>query len=208
MGILVVDVETTGLNSKEDRVIEFGAVALDKDGNEVGRISQLVDPGVSISPFITQITGITNAMIRKDGIPFEKCAKRIFNWINSCTWICGQNVDFDKRFLSNELSLCDLHLPEKPTLDTLELSRRFIPLDVLRSKNLKSLSNYFGVDLTNAHRAVHDCDATGKVLFALLKEFDLTIDEAVSNEIVSIGKHSIGKDPFQAMLEGMPVKHH
>ena len=58
---IALDLETTGLSAQRDRITEIGAVKI-RDGRITDRYAQLVNPGVLISPRITQITGITNAM--------------------------------------------------------------------------------------------------------------------------------------------------
>jgi len=201
MPILAFDVETTGFSPNKDRIIEFGGVAFDDNGKVIGKVSQIINPQCQIPPKVTEITGITQAMA-EGGIPFEDFAPHAYKWLSRAPVWCGQNVSFDKGFIKSELKRSGFDFPEKPTLDTLAIARRFIPNDVLKSKKLSSLSYHFGVQLTNAHRAIDDAEATGAILFKMIEQLDLTLEQLIQEDAVELGKKMIGQDPFEAQFLG------
>ena len=72
-----VDIETTGIRPKWDRIIEIGAVKV-RDGKEVDRFSQLIYPGIHIPPRITELTGITDEMLGENR-PFIRYFPGLWN---------------------------------------------------------------------------------------------------------------------------------
>jgi DNA polymerase-3 subunit alpha (Gram-positive type) len=89
--IIVFDFETTGLNSKKDRIIEIGAVKL-KDNKIIDKFNQLINPGILIPDKIQNLTGINQEMV-DDKPSIEEGMKRFFDFIGSCTTLCAHNAD-------------------------------------------------------------------------------------------------------------------
>lgn len=207
MGILVFDTETTGLVPGKDRVIEFGAVAFSYDGEVLGRLGKLINPQRPIPWESTRIHGITDQMVRQDGSLWEQVAETIFKWMDSADVWCGHNLGFDTRFMTSEFERLGMPMPEKPEIDTMTVAQRFIPSDRLKSKRLGRLAEFYGISLSSAHRAVHDSEATGELLFAMSEDLDLSIAELISSDVVSLGKYHIGSDPFLAQVAGHTIKH-
>ncbi len=161
--IVVIDFETTGLNCMHDRVIEIGAVRLHK-GQVLDELSVLIDPETAISSKITELTGITQAMVA--GQPkFCDVADDLLRFIGEAP-LAAHNADFDSGFLKEELNRCDRDW-DGPIIDTLALARKAYP--TLKSHRLGSVCKHVGVNLKNAHRAVHDARATAQILWAMLK---------------------------------------
>lgn len=174
--IIVFDFETTGLNSKKDRIIEIGAVKL-KDNKIIDKFNQLINPGILIPDKIQNLTGINQEMV-DDKPSIEEGMKRFFDFIGSCTTLCAHNADFDYGFLENNYKLTK----EYTIIDTLELSRRI--LKNKRRHNLKALTKHFKIELENHHRAVDDSEATAKVLiefFKILEEKNVTNINEINN---------------------------
>ncbi len=156
---VVVDIETTGLAPPGARITELAAVRV-RRGEVDLEFSQLVDPGCAIPPKITEITGITTAMVR--GQP------RIEDvWSHFLSFLGGQvlvahNARFDLSFLDCEAErLSGQPLPH-PELCTVALSRRAWP--ALERHTLDSVAAHLDLRFRERHRALGDACVTAQVL--------------------------------------------
>jgi len=160
--IAVFDLETTGGDPDNDRIIQFGGVKLSGDLVEIpSRIAIMVDPDYPISPESTAIHGITNADLV--GRPkFAEVAVLIEQWIGDCD-LAGHNIlAFDLPLLIAEFERhtdIRLKLERRPIYDTFELFKHFVPhtLD-------GALWFYQHEHMEDAHDALFDADAAAKVL--------------------------------------------
>ncbi len=98
---VMLDLETTGGSAVHDRITEIAAVRVE-NGVEVARWSTLVNPGVSIPPFIQSLTGITDAMV-EDAPTFAQVAPRLLELLDGAVFV-AHNVRFDHGFVVNELA--------------------------------------------------------------------------------------------------------
>lgn len=204
--ILSIDTETTGLDSFRDHILEFG-YALFEDGVPTKSGSIFINHGIQIPRESTLIHGITEEMVSADGLPPQDAGEKILEIFELGDCICGQNLDFDIGFLLARNSPVYRRLKRnKPEIDTLKIARKFIPNKTLRRKGLGSICDFFGVNLTGAHRAFHDCIATGEVLFKMADRLGVSIEELQSPRLTSLGPYAIGVDPFEATLMGYPNK--
>ena len=161
--VVVVDFETTGLSAKHDRIIEIGAVRL-RNGQVQEDLSLMIDPGMPLPEKITQLTGITNAMVH--GQPtFAQAAQQLLAFLDGAVF-AAHNAAFDYAFFQEELRRCGLRW-EGPVLDTLAFARKAYPK--LKSYKLGSICKHLGISLKNAHRAVHDAKATALMLARMLQ---------------------------------------
>ncbi|NLO85745.1 MAG: PolC-type DNA polymerase III [Clostridiales bacterium] len=190
--IVVFDFETTGLSHATDRIIEVGAVKL-VDGQITDELSILCDPGVPLRPKITELTGITDLMLRGKESPASGVSK-LLEFIGDCA-VCAHNAPFDIGMLNAECSRMGTSF-SAPVLDTLTFSRRLYPKQ--KSHTLKSVCRVHGVSLKNAHRAVHDASATAQCLAKMYDEVEKMgahtlagIDGVVSGESMSASNHII-----------------
>lgn len=163
---VVVDVETTGTNPDNGRIIEIACVLV-KDGTIVEEFSSLVNPHQYIPHFISQMTGITNEMVFNAPDFFEIVGKlkRFFSAKNAI--FVGHNVNFDYNFVKSSFEQIGEPFPEIPKLCTLKLARRLI--SGTNKKNVGSLSEYLGIHIKNRHRAFGDARATAQILLELLE---------------------------------------
>ena len=159
---VVVDVETTGLNTSSDKITEIGAVRIE-NGVEVAEFSKLIDPEIPIPEKVTELTGISAAMLR--GQPtIEQTVGEFAAFCEGCVLV-AHNASFDMSFFRRAFR--DAGLPfEYPVLDTLAMTRNYFKQ--AKSHKLGQLCKMLGISLTNAHRAVHDARATGEVLMKTL----------------------------------------
>ena len=161
--IVVLDFETTGLNPRPCRVIEIGAVRL-KNGAVEDSLSLLVNPHVSLPARVSELTGITDAMLA-DKESAETAIPKLMDFIGDAP-IAAHNASFDGAVLRAELQRLGLHF-EAPVLDTLTMARKLYP--DMKSHKLGSLCKQLGVSLKNAHRAVHDATATALCLAKMME---------------------------------------
>ncbi len=150
----IIDVETTGGDPKRDKLTEFAVVI--HDGEKIIKsFHTLINPERSIPPFITQITGITDDMV-KDSPKFYEVAKEIVE-ITEGAYFVAHNVRFDYGFVCNEFRR--LGYPyQRQTLCTVQMSRKAFP--GLPSYSLGKLVKHFDIPLKNHHRAFDDAMAT------------------------------------------------
>lgn len=154
---VALDIETTGLNPAQEQILELAAVRM-KDGEEVGRFSQLIRPTKEISPFITQLTGIDNAMVM-DAPRIEAVLPAFLAFLGN-DLLLGHNTAFDLRFIRYH-SMVVLHRRvANPYMDTLRISRLLFPQ--LPNHKLSTLIQYFGIGDTVEHRALSDAIQTMK----------------------------------------------
>ncbi|MEZ4459548.1 MAG: 3'-5' exonuclease [bacterium] len=160
--LAVIDVETTGLDAATDRVMEIAIIRFE-GGQVVDRYGQLVHPGIPIPEDSTRITGIKDEDV-KDAPRFEEIADEVFSRLQG-VGLVAYNLAFDRGFIKAELQRCGMAWPEDaPTLDPLIFARQFFRNSP--RKNLGAISKLLGIPLEEAHRAVHDAEVAGKVLFA------------------------------------------
>ena len=145
-----VDIETTGLDPKQDKIIEIGAVRVER-GLICGQFSTFVNPRRKLEPRIEELTGITDAMV--SGAPdIGEVIGQVMDFCGGLP-ILGHHVIFDYSFLKRAAVNSGLSF-EKNGIDTLALCRRFMPEE--EKKNLSSACRYFGVEPQTAHRALSD----------------------------------------------------
>ena len=162
--IVVLDFESTGLNTGKAKIIEIGAVKL-QDGTVIDSLEQLVDPGQPVGPKITEITGINDAML--EGQPkAEEALPKLLEFIGDLP-IAAHNAHFDASLLKAELKRLGLTF-DHPVMDTLSYARKLYP--DLKSFRLAALCKHLGVSLKNAHRAVHDATATALCLKRMFED--------------------------------------
>lgn len=171
--LAVIDVETTGLDDEEDRIIEIGIIEF-RDGEVVDEYGQLVDPECPLPEETTEITGITEADL--EGKPvFEEIADEVHERL-TVGGIVAYNLDFDKGFVEAELDRCGLDWPEDaPEIDPLVFAREFYK--DRRRKNLGTIADILDIPLEEAHRATHDAEVAGHVLFAFEERLPEKLDE-------------------------------
>jgi DNA polymerase-3 subunit epsilon len=164
----VIDVETTGTSADYgDRVTELGIVRIE-GGCKVAEYQQLFDPQRRVSPGITALTGISQAMV--DGQPrFIEQLDRITSLLSGAI-ILGHNVRFDLSFISREYRRCGQELsvvlgPGVHVLDTVRIARRRFGRG---GNGLQRLASRLGIAPIAAHRALADAQTTHLVFEQLM----------------------------------------
>lgn len=152
---IVFDIETTGLDSSYDEVIEIGAIKV-KDNKIVSKFNSLVKPRNEIDEYITELTGITNEMV-KDAPTIEEILPDFMNYIGNDILI-GHNVNFDINFIYDNLYRNKFDVLTNDFIDTMRISKKLLP--DLPHHRLIDLARYFEIDTTNNHRSLKDCEIT------------------------------------------------
>ena len=157
---IVFDLETTGLSDRYCKIIEFGAVKIE-NGTEAGRLDILINPGVPIPRKITQLTHITNEMV-KNQPTIDEAFDKILDFIGDGILV-AHNAEFDYPFLQEELKRCGREPLKNGVIDTLALSRYLFPK--ARGHRLGDLCRNYEVnyDEEGAHRADYDAGVLNEV---------------------------------------------
>ncbi len=197
------DTETTGVKPDKDRITEIAAF------DPVRNLSfcKFVNPGMPIPPEVTQITGITDEMV-KDAPNFSIVGKEFFDFCSGDIILIAHNNDaFDKHFLVHEAKRSGLIMPNFTYIDTLKWARKYRP--DLPKHPLQYLREIYGIEAGNAHRALDDVMVLYKIFSQMIE--DLPIDE-VYNLIYNNQSSSVVRQmPFGkhrgVLLEALP-KHY
>lgn len=151
--IVVIDLEATGGHLERDELIDIGAVKLGPDG--YAEFGALNDPKRPIPPFITKLTGISQAMVR-NAPPLDASLEKLAQFIEGAT-IVIQDAHFDVAFLEPRFARLGFKL-NNPLVDTINLAKRTLP--GRRRRGLDSLAATYGVTIESRHRALGDARAT------------------------------------------------
>ncbi len=173
--VLILDTETSGLRFSSDEIIEFSAIKLLWRGEELQAVSE-TDEFVRLSgsrrldPKITELTGITDEMLREEGISKQALCLLLAQLLTPRTLIVAYNAQFDLLFLYHLLNKYgDARLlKDQPKLDLLTVykDRREYPHKLCNAIEGYGLSD----KVCNSHRAIDDVRATVEVLRAMAKE--------------------------------------
>ncbi|MBP1888511.1 DNA polymerase-3 subunit alpha (Gram-positive type) [Clostridium moniliforme] len=181
---VVFDLETTGFSPKNDKIIEIGAVKIE-NGKIIDRFSEFVNPKRNIPYKITELTGISDDMV-KNSEDIETLLPKFLEFSKGSVLV-AHNAAFDTGFIKGNCRRLGLDF-DFTILDTVPLARFLYP--ELKKVKLNIVAKHLGISLENHHRAVDDAKATCDILlkcFEKLKEekeiYDLKSlnDEFLSN---------------------------
>ncbi|WP_411076801.1 TerD family protein [Streptomyces sp. cmx-10-25] len=160
----LVDVETSGLVARRDRILSIAVLTFGPDGTRTGEYSTLLNPGCDPGP--VHIHGLTGE--RLSGAPtFEQVAGRIGALLQDRVMV-AHNAQFDYDFLAHEFARARLHLPVTQRLCTLALNRRVEP--PVADLSLASLAAHYGVPQNRAHDALDDTRVLSGIFRSSLSE--------------------------------------
>ena len=166
------DIETTGFSSQNDRIIEIGAVRI-KNGEILEKYDTFVDPEIDIPERITELTGITNEMVRGQR-KIEEVLPEFLNFVGDRLLI-AHNASFDTSFIRRAAERTKLQF-NNPYLDTVAMSRYVNP-DLSKHK-LDVLAKYYDLGDFNHHRACDDAEMLALIFFKMI---DKLREEGVTN---------------------------
>ncbi|WP_053219624.1 PolC-type DNA polymerase III [Virgibacillus senegalensis] len=162
---VVFDVETTGLSAVYDTIIELAAVKV-KGGEIIDRFEAFANPHHPLSQTTIDLTGITDDMV-KDAPEVGEVLKDFHEWMGDAVLV-AHNASFDMGFLNEGLKKIGYEKAGNPVIDTLELARFLYPS--LKNHRLNTLCKMLDIELTQHHRAIYDAEATGYLLWKLIKQ--------------------------------------
>lgn len=166
---VVLDLETSGGSPKAGAgITEIGAVKI-RGGEVIGKFQTFINPGTPIPPFITVLTGITDAMV----IAAPKITEAFptlleFLGSDSETVFVAHNAPFDLGFLRAAAATHKYPWPKYPVIDTAKLARQVLSKDEVINCKLGTLAKFFNATVSPTHRALDDALATVDVLHGLI----------------------------------------
>ncbi len=182
--IAIVDVETTGGNASNNRLIEIGIIRIE-NGVEVCRFQSLVQPEQSVPIFVQNLTGISDRDLESAPL-FEAIADKVEECLKDALFI-GHNVRFDYDFVRHEFRRLGRRFAAS-TLCSARLSRAFFP--EYKRHNLSEIVTRHGLSVSARHRALDDAQAVWDF-------FRKSVD------VVGAEKF---KDFFEKLVAGRPAK--
>lgn len=147
---IIFDTETTGLDSREDRIIEIGGIELDNHFPTGRTLHLYINPGDrKVHPDALAVHGITDEFL-SDKPAFADVAEQILSFFEGAKWI-AHNATFDMGFINAEFSRLGMPaIAPSEVIDTLSLARRKHPMG---PNSLDALCKRYGID--NSHRTKH-----------------------------------------------------
>jgi len=170
--MVVFDIETTGLDNRSCGITEIGAVLV-RDGEVLDRFDTFVDPGMPIPPAISELTGITDEMVKGAPTPGE-ALKRFLDFAGDRVLI-AHNANFDTGFLRVVSQKEKIPFPNT-YLDTVALSRYVNP--ELKKHKLDAIAEHYKLGDFNHHRAADDAEMLARVFFVMC---DRLREEGITN---------------------------
>lgn len=172
---VVFDIETTGLSNQNDRMTEIGAVRINH-GQVVDVFNTFVNPEMHIPENITELTGITDDMV-KDAPSESEALEAFFAFLGRSdkgipgdrVLLIAHNADFDTGFIRAAATRSGVDF-KNPYLDTLALARFLLP--DLKKHKLDSLADHYGLGDFNHHRASDDAAMLAAIYERMLRELD------------------------------------
>ncbi len=192
--IAIVDTETTGMRAERDRIVEIGIVRVE-NGVIVRKYSTLINPGRTISAFITSINGITNEALAS-APSFDEVALEIQELLEGAVFV-AHNVRFDYSFVRQEFKRLGIAW-KRPYACSVEVSRSLFPRH--RRHNLDAIIERFGLSCESRHRAYDDAHAVFQFFEAVSKDMGAKrLAEAITKQLEN-GALKVGREA----LRGLP----
>ncbi len=194
----IIDIETTGGSPVSERITEIAIVIHDGE-KTINEFVSLINPEKKIPYYITNLTGISNAMVAESPRFFE-IAKEIVEITSGCIFV-AHNVSFDYQFIHNEFKRLGYDYARKK-LCTVQLSRRLIP--GLPSYSLGKICRQLNIEINGRHRAAGDAYATVQ-LFEHLLSLSCQ-NERVVSELPDLDKKDLHPNLSPDLITNLPEK--
>ena len=188
---VVLDLETSGASPKTGSAItEIGAVKV-CGGQLLGTFKTFVNPGTPLSPFITELTGITDEMLI-DAPRIESVLPLLFEFLGSdkSTVFVAHNAPFDLSFLKASAALHGYTWPNFRVIDTVKAARFVLTKDDVANYQLGTLAIYFQTEIAPNHRALDDALATVDVLHGIIERMG-TFGITTINQMLNAGAKKV-----------------
>lgn len=165
---VLYDLETTGISSTQDEVIEISAVKV-RNGSIVDEFSELVNPGRPIPRAASMVNHISDAMVA-NADPFQVVLRDFLDFTGADVLV-GHNIhSFDMKFLYRDCERYFGQTLSNDYVDTLKIAKMVFP--EWKHRRLGDLAEYYGISTAGAHRALTDCKMNQKIFELLAKELE------------------------------------
>jgi DNA polymerase III epsilon subunit family exonuclease len=184
---VVLDLETSGASPKTgNSITEIGAVKV-RGGQVLGVFRTFVNPGKTLPPFISQLTGITDEML-VDAPSIESVLPILLEFLGSeqTTVFVAHNAPFDLSFLKASAALHGYRWPNFRVVDTVKAARFVLTKDDVANYQLGTLATYFRTEIAPSHRALDDALATVDVLHGIIERMG-TFGITTINQMLKAG---------------------
>lgn len=167
MRFTIFDTETTGLTlhpeaplEQQPKIIEVGLLTIDENGDIISEFNELINPEQELEKIITEITGITDSMLRPCK-PMLDWIAPILQIIQTSDVVCAHNLSFDKQLLDMDAARCGREIRWPRLFCTVEAYQELWGY----RPNLKKLyQEIIGHPLAQTHRAIEDCEALAEII--------------------------------------------
>ena len=191
--VVVYDVESTGTDTSQDRIIQIAAIRIDENGQVLETFERFINPGVPVGQS-EEVHGFSDAYLQEHGEE-PVIVLQAFKEFSKNAIIVGHNVNYDVTIFTNELARHNLGNPEfKAIYDTLDIYRRFYPN--LPNHKLGFLASEFPINHEPTHNAMDDILATAQLLIYAVKE---NIVPTTTGRMVAINKYKAALIDRRAM---------
>ena len=147
------DIESTGFQPVQNRMIELSAVKFTGDGQVLGEFDELIDPGIPIPEGASKVNHIYDEDVRGKPKASEILSK-FADFVSDDSILIAHNSEFDVKFVGSEFSLENLNLPENEVWDSLPMAREYVK-NIMNHK-METLVHHFGFKAEGFHRALVD----------------------------------------------------
>ena len=204
---VVIDLETTGGSPGLNAITEIGAMKV-KGGQVIGEFQTLINPGVPLPPFITVLTGITEAMLLP-APSIDQVFPQLLEFLGSEqeTVLVAHNAQFDLSFLKAAANKLGYAWPKFQVLDTVKIARHTLNREEVRNFKLATLAEFFKAETSPTHRALDDVRATVSVLHGLIERlgsFNIFTLEELKEFSNRVTKAQLAKKHLAANLPAAP----
>lgn len=181
--IAVFDLETTGLDHKQSRIVTACAALIDAGGRVIGNDHEwLANPGIPIPIEASSVHGVTTEIAEANGRDLKEVVSELLStlreYFDAGVPVVAYNAPYDFTILRNHARLFNLEWPENlsPIIDPLVIDKK---LDRYRSgkRRLEIVAAHYGVKLDDAHNATADAVAAGQIAQALAKKYSKELPE-------------------------------
>lgn len=177
--LLFVDVETTGLNKKEDRIVQIAWIATNREGGILNKDDYIIRPDDFYIPYsASSIHGITNDRAKAEGVALSLALQKFKDDAEKAEFLIGHNISFDFSFISSDLKRAKIehNLVKMPQICTMKSSTNYCRIPKFNGRqgfkwpNLSELHlHLFNEGFDGAHDAASDIHATMRCFFKLLE---------------------------------------
>ncbi len=199
--VVALDIETTGLNSEEDRIVEIALIKI-KNGITCQKFTSFINPEIDIPADGLPINKIKPSMVKYAPF-FRDIAAQLSRFITGEVLLI-QNADFDIPFLKAEFKRCGMKFSETSVYDTLYIAKKLFSFE---KNSLSYLANFYKLDVGDMHRAEKDAMLTYQIFSRFFEEKPCEVSDMkrYTAEINYVDTAMVIKYIEQAMKNGREI---